>query len=38
MRYNIRILEPQLMPYTREYDVINIIVDDEKIPVSNFKQ
>ena len=37
MRYNIRILEPQLMPYTREYDVENIIVDEEKIPVSNLK-
>ena len=37
MRYNIRILEPQLMPYTREYDVMNIIVDDKKIPVSNLK-
>ena len=37
MRYNIRILEPQLMPYTREYDVENIIVDEEKIPVSNFR-
>ena len=37
MRYNIRVLEPQLMPYTREYDVENIIVDEEKIPVSNLK-
>ena len=37
MRYNIRILAPQLMPYTREYDVENIIVDEEKIPVSNLK-
>ena len=37
MRYNIRFLEPQLMPYTSEYDVENIIVDEEKIPVSNLK-
>ena len=37
MRYNIRVLEPQLVPYTREYDVMNLIVDEEKIPVSNFK-
>ena len=36
MRYNIRVLEPQLMPYTREYDVENIIVDEEKIPASTF--
>ena len=38
LRYNIRVLEPHLVPETREYDVMNIIVDDEKIPVSNFKQ
>ena len=37
LRYNIRVLEPQLMPYTSEYDVENIIVDEEKIPVSNFR-
>ena len=37
MRYNIRVLEPQLMPYTSEYDIENIIVDEEKLPVSNFK-
>ena len=36
MRYNIRVLEPQLMPYTTEYDVENIIVDEDKIPVSNY--
>ncbi len=36
MRYNIRVLEPQLMPYTSEYDVENIIVDEEKIPASSF--
>ncbi len=37
LRYNIRVLEPQLVPYTRAYDVENIIVDEEKIPVSNLK-
>ena len=37
LRYNIRVLEPHLVPETREYDVMNIIVDDEKIPVSNLK-
>ena len=37
IRYNIRVLEPILVPYTREYDVMNIIVDEEKIPVSNYK-
>ena len=36
LRYNVRVLEPQLVPYTRSYDVENIIVDEEKIPVSNF--
>ena len=37
LRYNIRVLEPHLVPYTREYDVENIIVDEEKIDVSNLK-
>ena len=37
LRYNIRVLEPHLVPYTRSYDVGNIIVDEEKIPVSNFR-
>ena len=37
LRYNIRVLEPHLVPYTRTYDVDNIIVDEEKIPVSNFR-
>ena len=37
LRYNIRVLEPHLVPETREYDVMNIIVDEEKIPVSNFR-
>ena len=37
LRYNIRVLEPHLVPYTRSYDVENIIVDEEKIPVAKFK-
>ena len=37
LRYNIRVLEPHLVPHTRTYDVGNIIVDEEKIPVSNFR-
>ena len=37
LRYNIRVLEHHLVPYTRQYDVENIIVDEEKIPVSNLK-
>tara|TARA_B100001559_G_scaffold312201_1_gene309615 strand:+ start:498 stop:1274 length:777 start_codon:yes stop_codon:yes gene_type:complete len=37
LRYNIRVLEPHLVPYTREYDIENIIVDEEKIAVSNLK-
>ena len=37
LRYNIRVLEPHLVPYTRSYDVGNIIVNEEKIPVSNFR-
>ena len=37
LRHNIRVLEPHLVPYTREYDVENIIVDEEKIAVSNLK-
>ena len=36
LRYGIRVLEPQLVPYTREYDVNNIIVDEEKISVSTY--
>ena len=36
MRYNIRVLEPQLMPYTSDYDVENIIVDEQKIPASTY--
>ena len=30
LRYDIRVLEPHLVPYTRSYDVDNIIVDEEK--------
>ena len=37
MRYDIRVLEPQLIPFTSEYDIENIIVDEEKIPVSNLR-
>ena len=37
LRYGIRVLEPQLVPYTQTYDVENIIVAEEKIPVANFK-
>ena len=36
LRYGFNILEPHLVPHTREYDVKNIIVDEEKIPVSNY--
>ena len=36
LRYRINVLEPQLVPYTREYDVNNIIVDEEKISVSTY--
>ena len=36
LRYNIRVLEPHLVPYTREYDVNNIIVDENKIPVLTY--
>ena len=37
LRYGIKVLEPHLVPYTRSYDVDNIIVDEEKIPVSNLR-
>ena len=37
LRYDIRVLEPQLVPYTSTYDIENIIVDEEKIPVSNLR-
>ena len=35
LRYNIKVLEPNLVPQTRAYDVQNIIVDEKKIPVAN---
>ena len=36
LRYNIKVLEPNLIPYTKTYDIENIIVDDKKISVINF--
>ena len=36
LRYGFNILEPHLVSKTREYDVENIIIDDKKIPVSNY--
>ena len=38
MRYGIRILEDRFVPAAREnYDIENIIINDEKIPALNFK-
>ena len=37
LRYGVRVLEPNLVPETRAYDVENIIIDDKKIPAKNFK-
>ena len=37
LRYNVRVLEPHLVSQTREYDVMNITVDEEKIPVDIFR-
>ena len=37
LRYGVRVLEPHLVPKTREYDVENIIIDDKKIPAKSFK-
>ena len=37
LRYGVRVLEPHLVPETREYDVENIIIDDKKIPAKTFK-
>ena len=37
LRYNVRVLEPHLVSKTREYDVMNITVDEEKIPVDIFR-
>ena len=36
LRYNIRVLEPNLVPETRAYDVENIIVDDKKTLAKKF--
>ena len=36
LRYGFNILEPQLVPATETYDIENIIIDDKKIPVSNY--
>ena len=37
LRYDIRILEPRLVPQTRAYDVENIIVDGKKTPAMSYK-
>ena len=37
LRYGVRVLEPHLVPETRDYDVENIIIDDKKIPAKTFK-
>ena len=37
LRYGVRVLEPNLVPETRAYDVENIIIDDKKIPAKTFK-
>ena len=37
LRYNVRVLEPHLVPQTREYDVENITINEQKIPVSVFR-
>ena len=37
MRYNIPVLEPHLISQTASYDIENIIVDDERIPVTKFR-
>ena len=37
LRYGVRVLEPNLVPETREYDVENIIFDNKKIPAKSFK-
>ena len=36
LRYNIRVLEPQLVPQTRKYDVENVILDNKKTPAYKF--
>ena len=37
LRYGVRVLEPNLVPETRAYDVENIVIDDKKIPAKTFK-
>ena len=37
LRYGVRVLEPNLVPETRAYDVENILIDDKKIPAKTFK-
>ena len=37
LRYGVRVLEPNLVPETRAYDVENIIINDKKIPAKRFK-
>ena len=37
LRYNVRVLEPHLVPHTRQYDVENITINEQKIPVSVFR-
>ena len=37
LRYNIKVLEPNLIPYTKTYDIENIIVDDKKISITSYK-
>ena len=37
LRYNLKVLEPNLVPETRAYDVENIIINDKKIPAKRFK-
>ena len=36
MRYDIRVLEPHLISQAKEYDIDNILKDDEKIPAYKF--
>ena len=37
LRYGVRVLEPHLVPETRDYDIENIVIDDKKIPAKTFK-
>ena len=37
LRYGVRVLEPHLVPETRDYDVENILIDNKKIPAKTFK-